>query len=195
MKSRRLPAMLAGLVIAVGVATAGMVTASSASADPIENGAVAQIATQPVNGARYCVIPTGELRHCGSPPAPATQYVFDAKTCWSTRLLCYQIRSTNSGIGCLYYDSFTAGGTTIHKIGFGSCSSTSLRYRWRIDEVNSFGTVRLRPASHTTRCVVYDPSQLPATPPTDVGAVVASTSIEECSSRPSSHTRFRLLGA
>jgi hypothetical protein len=193
MKSRRSRTLLAGLAAATALATVGIVTATSASADPIQNGAVAQIATQPISGTRYCVIPTGELRLCGSPAGPATQYIFEAKTCWSTKLLCYQIRSTVAGIGCLYYDSFTSGGVTINKIGYGSCTSTSLAYRWRIDELTSFGRVRLRPASSTSRCVVYDPGQLPTTPPTDAWAIVGSTSIEECTSRPESYAWFRLL--
>lgn len=75
MTSRRLRVLLAGVAVAAGVATAGFVSATTATADPISNGAIAQIATQPVNSVRYCVIPTGELRRCGSAPAPATRCV------------------------------------------------------------------------------------------------------------------------
>jgi hypothetical protein len=123
---------------------------------------------------RRCVIPTGELRGCPSAPA----YTFVAKTCWSTELLCYEIRTPWGE--CLYYDNTPP----LSKIGYRSCGPTSLTYRWRIDELNSAGTIRLRPASHTSRCVVYDPSRLGSYP---------YTFIEECSSRPESHTWLRLL--
>lgn len=190
MKSRKLRVVIASIVVAAGVATAGFVAATTAAADPIGNGAVAQIATQPVNGARYCVIPTGELRRCGQTPALATRYTFHTTTCGS--VVCYQIRLADSPSECLYYDIFNAGSITIHKIGYGSCASTSLRYRWRIEELTSFGRVQLRPASHPNRCVFYDPSSLPTTPPSD-NRIVGSTSIAACASRPESHTWFRLL--
>jgi len=164
---------LATIVITAAVSVVGL--SAPAHADPIQNGAVAQIVTAPINGVRYCVIPTGELRVCGSLPAPAWHYTFYARTCWSTALLCYEIRTAQGE--CLYYD------TELSKIGYSSCS-TSLRYRWRIDELNTFGTVRMRPASHTTRCVVYDPARLPGYP---------YTFIQECSSRPASHAWLRLL--
>jgi hypothetical protein len=174
MRFRRWRAALGAVVVAAGVAAAGLVAVNSASADPIEDGGAAKIATHAITKLRRCIIPTSELRGCPSVPA----YTFVARTCWSTELLCYEIRTSFGD--CLYYDNTPP----LSKIGYGSCSSTSLRYRWRIDELDSAGAVRLRPASHTSRCVVYDPSRISQYP---------YTFIEECSSRPASHARLRLL--
>ncbi len=174
MQSKKWLAAIFAAVVTVGV----IAPSAPAYADPIGNGGVAQIATAAVNGVRYCAIPTGELRACATLTSPAGRYTFFARTCWSTALLCYEIRTSFGE--CLYHD------IELTKIGYGSCNNTSLRYRWRLDEVNAFGTIRLRPASHTTRCAVYDPARLPAYP---------YTFIEECSSRPASHAWFRLLSA
>jgi hypothetical protein len=129
-------------VVVLGV----LIAPTPAYADPIENGGVAQIATAPVGGVRYCMIPTSELRACSVAPV---SYTFLSRTCWSTALLCYEIRTPQGE--CLYYD------VELNKIGYTTCA-TSLRFRWRIDEVNTFGTIRIRPASHTSRCNVYDPA-------------------------------------
>ena len=116
------------------VVLGAVIPGTPAYADPIENGGVAQIATAPVGGVRYCMIPTSELRACSIAPV---SYTFIARTCWSTALLCYEIRTPQGE--CLYYD------VELNKIGYTTCNATSLRFRWRIDEVNSFGTIRIRP--------------------------------------------------
>jgi hypothetical protein len=173
MRRRVLLPTLMTAAIAVGIGVA-----APAGAAPIENGGIAQIATQLVGGTRYCIIPTSELRACGVSPA-VSRYTFIARTCWSTGLLCYEIRTGQNE--CLYHD------VELTKIGYSTnCGSTDLTYRWRIDELNSFGTVRMRPASHTSRCVVYDPARLPGYP---------YTFIQQCSSRPDSHAWLRLLRA
>jgi len=175
MKPRRWSALRAAVVAAMAVAVGSVAAGTPANADPIDDGGVAQIATARVGGIRYCIIPTSELRACGALPSPAGRYTFIARTCWSTQLLCYEIRTAQGE--CLYYD------TGLNKIGYTTCA-TNLRFRWRIDELDAFGTVRLRPASHTSRCVVYDPARVPGYP---------YTFIEECSTRPASHTWLRLL--
>lgn len=177
MKSRRWGALGAAFVTVVAVAVGSLATSTPANAELIDNGDVAQITTAQVGGVRYCIIPTSELRACDALPTPVGRYTFLARTCWSTQLRCYEIRTAQGE--CLYYD------TGLNKIGYSVCS-TSLRFRWRVTKLDASGAVRLWPASHTTRCVVYDPARLPDYP---------YTFIQECSSRPASHSWLKLLPA
>jgi hypothetical protein len=52
-----------------------------------------------------------------------------------------------------------------------------------VDKLNNYGKVRLRPASHPNRCVVYDPADIHDDP---------YTYVDVCSSYPQSHKAFYL---
>jgi hypothetical protein len=165
-------------LLAVAVAVTAGVVVAAAPAAAINNGTVARVMAKSSEGERLYLMPTGELR---TNFWPTDLYTFVAKSCGKGNPgECYEIQSTiGDEVECLFYwVDFTP-----PKIQYGACGTTSLRHRWHVDSLKS-GGVRLRPASHPTRCVVYDPALLPGYP---------YTFIEECTSRPVSHTRFWLV--
>lgn len=175
MRLRKWRALLAAGVAAAAVA-AGVVVAIPASAGPIESGEKARIAARSIDSEYYCLVVTGELRE--SCDWPTDLYTFLTVSCIVEEGDCYKIRATiGTKLRCLFYDQYW------DKISYGACTGTNLNFRWHIDSL-ARGGVRLRPASESYMCVVYDPATL---------YNFADTSIEECVTQPYAHKQFYLV--
>jgi hypothetical protein len=169
---------LLAAAVAVTAVAAGVVVATTPAA-ALSDGTRARIMAKSNAGERFYLMPTGELR---PELRSVDRYTFVATSCGEGKSgVCYEIQAQiGDKVQCLFYwAAFDP-----RKIQYGACGTTSLQHRWHIDSLKG-GGVRLRPASHGGRCVVYDP------------AIVADyryTSIVPCT-RPLSHTRFWLTKA
>jgi hypothetical protein len=175
MRVRHWRALLAATVATAAVA-AGVVALTTTANAAISDGTRARITAKSPDGDRYYLMPTGELRTIYW---PTDLYTFVAVPCGRGKAVCYEIQSPiGDDVECLFY--FVDHDPP--KIQYGACGTDSLRHRWHVDSLDG-GGVRLRPASHPNRCVVYDPEQLPDH---------LYTYIERCASRTESHMRFWL---
>jgi hypothetical protein len=176
MTFRRWRPRFAVALAAVAVALSMVATTPAASAAPIQNPGQAELMAMSEDGLGYCLLPSGWLEYnCQS---PSTRYTFVTKSCGPNGGVCYQLQIPGtSPANCVYYDTGWGG------ILGGVCHATSLAHRWHVDKLNNFSKVRLRPASHPQRCVVYDPAEIHEHP---------HTYVDTCSSYPQSHTVFYL---
>jgi hypothetical protein len=178
MTFRRWRPVLAVAVAAVAVAVGMVATAPSASAAPIPNPGQAGLMATSEDGIGYCLLPSGWLEY--NCPPPRQLYTFVTKSCGSSGGVCYQLQIPGTNpVNCVYYDTGWGG------ILGGVCHATSLAHRWHVDALNNYGKVRLRPASHPNKCVVYDPAEIYEHP---------HTYVDVCSSYPLPNKSFSLIG-
>jgi hypothetical protein len=170
MRPRRWRALLAGIVASAAVAVGIVAATTTANAAPIEDGTRASIVAVAEDETRYYLMGTGELRdHRHS----SDIYTFVAKKCDGQP--CYAIEDHD---GCMYYD------VEWKKIQYGgTCGNNRMLNRCFIDQ-QADGWVRIRPASHPGRCLLYDPTTLHVGP-------YGYTRIKACNAEGLEH-RFKI---
>ncbi len=180
--------LLSAAVAASAFAAGAVAVATTANAAPsklswltasasISDGAEYKIVAKSPDGARFYLIPTGELRSVSS-----ASYTFVHTPCGKkSKVVCYEIQDhvPSDDVTCMFY--WKDFHPDYDKISYdGACGTPHQTHKWYIDSLDG-GGVRFRPVSDPNMCLVYDPARLPA---------YLYTFIELCSENEVSETRF-----